>query len=312
MIPAASRTATLAALALALTACAPALGALGLAGPPTAFVTLPSGERCAHAGDGATLAFDGDRLSWTCEPEDGAPRGLLGTPAVTEDGTGLTWRLGVARTVPEGGFALARDERVTARVWALELATGERCAFAGEAATLAYEGRRVAYTCDGDVVVLGPLESDDRGVLAARAEVVRGAGGFEVRRPDRVRVVAVDHAERQGAGLVDGVWALQRLVRADGTALVPDEPARYTLAFLADGGVAVRADCNRGVGAHEVDGERLTFAPFGLTRALCPAGSIDAAYVSTLSATVGFALDGDALVLRTEAGDLLSFVRASD
>ncbi|MDF1522225.1 MAG: hypothetical protein P1P87_05330, partial [Trueperaceae bacterium] len=62
------RTLALAAsLALALTSCAPVLGGLGRSAEPTAFVTLPSGARCAYAGDGATLAFDGDRLTWTCD-----------------------------------------------------------------------------------------------------------------------------------------------------------------------------------------------------------------------------------------------------
>jgi heat shock protein HslJ len=308
------RTATLAIVAslfLVLAACAPTLDALGLAGPPTGFVTLPSGERCAHAGDGATLAFDGDRLAWTCEPEEGAPRGLLGAPTVGEDGTGLTWRLGVARTAAGGGFELARDELVSARVWTLELESGERCAFAGEGATLAFEGRRVAYTCEGDAVVLSPLEADGRGVLAARATVVRGPGGFEVRRPQRVRAVSVSHQDPSVFGLTEGTWALRRVLRADAVVLEPADPQRYTLALLADGSAAIRADCNRGVGRYELSGARLTFAPFALTRALCPEGSLDAAYVALLSDTVGYALEGGTLKLTTAAGDLLEFARAA-
>jgi heat shock protein HslJ len=297
-------------LVLALAACAPTLGALGLGGPPTGSVTLPLGERCAHAGDGATLAFDGDRLSWTCDPEEGATRGLLGAPAVTEDGTGLAWRLGVVRTAAAGGFELARDERVSARVWTLELEGGERCAFAGEGATLALEGRRVAYTCDGDAVLLSPLEADGRGVLATRATVARGPDGFEVRRPRRVRAVSVSHQDPSAFGLTEGTWSLRRAVRADASLLEPADPQHYTLALLPDGGAAIRADCNRGVGRYEVSGARLTFAPFALTRALCPEGSLDVAFVALLSDTVGYAFDGGVLVLTTAAGDVLEFARA--
>lgn len=300
------------AAALVLAACAPTLGALGLGGPPTAFVTLPDGERCAHAGDGATLAFDGDRLAWTCEPEEGAARGLLGAPTVTEDGAGLTWRLGVARTAAVGGFELVRDELVSARVWTLELEGGERCAFAGEGATLAFQGRRVAYTCDGDAVVLGPLETDGRGVLATRATVARGPNGFEVRAPRRLRAVAVSHQDPSTAGLTEGAWALRRAVRADGVVLEPADPRSYTLALLADGGAAVRADCNRGVGRYEVSGARLTFAPIALTRALCPEGSLDTAFVALLGATVGYAFEGGVLTLTTASGDVLEFARVAD
>lgn len=301
-------------LALALAACAPtlgALGALGLAGPPTGFVTLPTGERCAHAGDGATLAFDGDRLGWTCDAEQGATRGLLGAPAVTEDGTGLAWRLGVVRTAAAGGFELARDELVSARVWTLELEGGERCAFAGEGASLAFQGRRVAYTCDGDAVLLSPLEADGRGVLATRATVARGPSGFEVRRPQRVRAVSVSHQDPSVFGLTEGTWALRRALRADATVLEPADPQPYTLAFLADGSAAIRADCNRGVGQYETSGARLTFAPFALTRALCPEGSLDSAYLALLAGTVGYALEGGVLQLTTAAGDVLEFARAA-
>jgi heat shock protein HslJ len=299
-------------LAFALAACAPTLGALGLAGPPTELVVLPTGERCAHAGDGATLALDGDRLSWTCEPEEGAPRGLLGTPSVSDDGTGLTWRLGVARTATTGGFELARDEFVSARVLSLEFADGVRCAFAGEGATFAFEGRRVAYTCDADAVVLSPLETDGRGVLATRATVVRGTDGFETSSPRRLRAVRVSHEDLSVTVPSDGTWALRRAVLVGGAEVAPADPQRYTLAFLPDGSAAIRADCNRGVGQYETSGARLTFAPFALTRAMCPADSLDTAFVALLTDTEGYTFDGETLRLTTAAGDTLEFVRAAD
>lgn len=306
-----ARTLALAAsLALALTACAPVLGGLGRGAEATAFVTLPSGARCAYAGDGATLAFDGDRLAWTCDALAGAPTGLLGAPQVGEDGSTLRWRFGVLGTAPEGGFALAEDTGLLGRAYVLELADGARCAFAGEGATLAVDGRRVDYTCGGDVVVLGPLETDARGVLATRASVVRGADGFEVVGAARVRVASVSLVEPIVGGPVGTTWALERIMRADGSLAVPAEPERYTLTLLEDGSAIVRADCNQGVGRYVLEGARLDLAPFATTKMLCAAGSLDVAFLVHLNATVRYRLEGERLVLEADGGGALWFTPA--
>jgi para-nitrobenzyl esterase len=43
-------------------------------------------------------------------------------------------------------------------------------------------------------------------------------------------------------------WQLVRFQGGDGKVLTPDERAKYTLSFGADGRVAARLDCNRGTG----------------------------------------------------------------
>jgi hypothetical protein len=65
------------ALPFALAACAPVLGVVG---GPTESVVLPNGEICGHAGGGATLAFDGQRLAWTCDVAETGPRGPVREP----------------------------------------------------------------------------------------------------------------------------------------------------------------------------------------------------------------------------------------
>ena len=60
----------------------------------------------------------------------------------------------------------------------------------------------------------------------------------------------------------------------------PEDPADYTLAFDADGTVAMRLDCNRGTGPWSATpGETgqtgsLTIGPLAVTRALCPPPSM--------------------------------------
>lgn len=306
--------ATLLALPLLLAACAPVLG---LVGGPTQTVVLPNGEICGFAGEGATLAFDGQRLAWTCDVAPTGPRGLFGAPTVVRD-TDVYWRLGTtARRADGAGFELAQLEAVESRVARLELATGETCAFAGEGATLAFEGRRVHYTCGGDAVLVGGFTADDRGLLATRAELVRRGEVVALRRERTVRVSSVvlgDDApvampsEVPHAPLLGTTWALERVRFADGSELFPADPALYTVVLGADGSVALRADCNRGAGRFDLDGERLSFAPFASTRAACPADSLDQVFLAQLGSAVSYQFaDGRLIVATAIDASLLTF-----
>ena len=70
-------------------------------------------------------------------------------------------------------------------------------------------------------------------------------------------------------------WQLVKFQGGDGTVLAPDEKARYTVAFGADGKVNVRFDCNRGFGGwNSPQKGRLEFGPMGMTRAMCPPESL--------------------------------------
>jgi hypothetical protein len=181
----------LAALAMLAAACAPRF----VIGDDTytATVVLPAQERCLYAADGATLTFDGRRLDWTCESPAEAPRGLLGAPIVTA-GVNVSWRLvATARAVDGGGYVIVNEELVQGRASQLTLATGETCLFSGEGATMAFDQGRVNYACGGDVVVVGDLRSDPRGLVALRGSLVRADGlePFRLANPRLERVTSV-------------------------------------------------------------------------------------------------------------------------
>jgi para-nitrobenzyl esterase len=70
-------------------------------------------------------------------------------------------------------------------------------------------------------------------------------------------------------------WQLVRFQGGDDKVITPDERAKYTVAFAADGIVNVRFDCNRGRGGWKSAAKsRLEFGPMALTRAMCPPGSL--------------------------------------
>ena len=75
---------------------------------------------------------------------------------------------------------------------------------------------------------------------------------------------------------LDGTaWRLVKFQGGDGTVLVPDDGSKYTVAFGADGRVAVRFDCNRGRGSWTSAGPgQVEFGPLALTRAMCVVGSL--------------------------------------
>lgn len=75
-------------------------------------------------------------------------------------------------------------------------------------------------------------------------------------------------------------WQFVRFQGGDGRVQVPDDKAKYTIAFAVDGGVSVRFDCNRGRGSWKSDWPgQLLFGPLALTRAMCPAGSLHDQFV---------------------------------
>lgn len=71
-------------------------------------------------------------------------------------------------------------------------------------------------------------------------------------------------------------WQLVRFQGGDDKVLTPDDRAKYTLAFNADGTFNARLDCNRGRGGWKSAARgQIELGPMAVTRAMCPPGSID-------------------------------------
>jgi len=80
----------------------------------------------------------------------------------------------------------------------------------------------------------------------------------------------------QARPALDGTaWRLVKFRGGDDTVLAPDDRSKYTVAFGAEGRLAVRFDCNRGSGGWSSPGpNQLQFGPMAMTRAMCPPGSL--------------------------------------
>jgi len=111
------------------------------------------------------------------------------------------------------------------------------------------------------------------------------------------------------ASLGGTAWQLVEIASMNDTVDRPDDPSQYTLDFIADGTALIRADCNRGTGSWNSDGERqLQFGPIASTKALCPPDSLSENYLAQLSWVRSYVMKEEHLFLATMAdGSIIEF-----
>ncbi len=164
----------------------------------TATLVLADGTACDFAGVGATLAFDGERLNYTCTDEGVEPMiGLIGEIAQDEAGMLTVTRATIERGA--NGFELADSEELTFLGAEITLANGTTCAFAGTGATLAFDGERLTYTCgDPSIGLLGELMQGETGQWSAtKATLSRGGDGFALEETEEVAVARIEGAKME-------------------------------------------------------------------------------------------------------------------
>lgn len=76
-----------------------------------------------------------------------------------------------------------------------------------------------------------------------------------------------------------------------------DSPNDYTLEFLPEGRLTMKADCNRGSAAYKIDGKSIQVGPIASTRAMCPPGSLSDQYLKSIEAAAIYWIEGDTLYL---------------
>ncbi len=128
-------------------------------------------------------------------------------------------------------------------------------------------------------------------------------------RDDAAKGVATAAETVPSDALQGPVWSLVQIQSMDDTLYTPARDGQFTLQFLADGRLQVRADCNRGSGRWQLEApSRLTLGPIAVTKMFCGEASIDARFLGDLGYVRGFLLRDGALYLTTLAdGSILQF-----
>ncbi len=94
--------------------------------------------------------------------------------------------------------------------------------------------------------------------------------------------------------LMGKVWQLQEIRYNNDELIEVNNPANYTIQFLPDGQLSIKADCNRARGIYTVQDSRISIQIGATTRAMCPPESISNQYLKELeSATIFFFKDGN-------------------
>ncbi len=112
--------------------------------------------------------------------------------------------------------------------------------------------------------------------------------------------------DRAGPQLVGPVWLWQQTLMSNDDQFGPDNPANYTVQFMADGTVAVQADCNRVGGSYTLDDSAIAIELGPSTLVACPEGSLGDPFVAQLGgAAIYFFQEGDLLLdLQFDSGTM--------
>ncbi|MDJ0746880.1 MAG: META domain-containing protein [Xenococcaceae cyanobacterium MO_167.B27] len=96
------------------------------------------------------------------------------------------------------------------------------------------------------------------------------------------------------SNLTSVVWQLQQIRYNNDELIEVDNPSNYTIEFLPDGQVQIKADCNRARGTYTQKGSSISIKIGPTTRAMCPPESISERYLKELqSAVIFFFQDGN-------------------
>ncbi len=101
----------------------------------------------------------------------------------------------------------------------------------------------------------------------------------------------------KASDLVGYVWMWLEFLENNDTITQPDMPTNYTLQFLPDGGLSVRADCNNATGTYTLNGNQLNMQILATTLAACPPESLSDEYLQLLNDSVAYVRDGDFLFI---------------
>ena len=114
----------------------------------------------------------------------------------------------------------------------------------------------------------------------------------------------------KGAGkLENAVWRWEN-TETSGEKTALDKSENYTLEFMADGKIRVKADCNRGGGSYKSDGNSLTFSAIFTTKMYCGDNSLDNRFLRGLESAQTFEIKDNSLLIKSaNDNETMKFIR---
>lgn len=224
---------------------------------------------------------------------------------------GTDWRL-IEYVGKAGGVVAVRRVEVTAT-----FADGT---VAGNGGCNAYRG---PYTLDGETIEIGDLASTAMACTGA-AEPVEEAyfqilplmttvavRGSTLELANDTGTITLRYEAAQPVDLTETEWIATGINNGRG-GVESVTGAEVTAVFGGGGSVAGSGGCNTYNGPYTVDGATIAIGPLVATRMACPTLDQETAFFAALEASTTFAISGDTLELRDDAGALqVSFAAAA-
>jgi heat shock protein HslJ len=120
------------------------------------------------------------------------------------------------------------------------------------------------------------------------------------------KIAPGDEASTGDDQLVGPVWEWQKTLMNDDSTFTPDNSANYTAQFMADGQVAIKADCNQVSGSYTTDGSSISMEMAPSIMAMCPPESLSDQFLAGLSgAAIYFFQEGNLYIdLKFDSGTM--------
>jgi heat shock protein HslJ len=138
-----------------------------------------------------------------------------------------------------------------------------------------------------------------RPILFALFAAALAAGGLAPALPARAQSMTTPEASAQMA-IPPIVWDLREF---PGVGPV-NEPGRYTVQFMEDGQISIRADCNWVAGLWTANDGALDITITRTTLAGCPSDSLEQPLVVGLDNATSYLVDGFSLVIGGPSGEM--------
>lgn len=137
-----------------------------------------------------------------------------------------------------------------------------------------------------------------RPILIALFAAALAAGGLAPALPARAQSITTPETAQTAIPPI--VWDLREF---PGVGPV-NEPGRYTVQFMEDGQISVRADCNWVAGIWTANAGALDITITRTTLALCPEDSLEQPLVVGLDNATSYLVDGFTLVIGGPSGEM--------
>jgi heat shock protein HslJ len=177
-----------------------------------------------------------------------------------------------------------------------------------------------AFTREGDSLQIGPAAvtrmmcAEPEGVMEQESGYLNALGkvtSFSISGDQLTLLDESGNSQAQYVShpLVGKVWWMTEIQYMNDTSVAPANPQDYTVQFLPDGALAIKADCNQVGGTYTLQGSSLSINLGASTMAFCGEESLDQQFLEQLSLAASYLIENGQLFIAAQMdSSIIQFV----